>query len=431
MSTNQNNSHFSSARRGALRRFGQLGLGMSALGVTATQLAFAKDANDATKTADGTSCMPNYARHIDAHGAHQQGVITPDHKEAIVIAFNLTVETVQELNELFKIISRRIRFLTVPQDIPVDKDDRLPPMESGILGGKLEPDLLTVTVAVGHTLFDDRFGLQDRKPKHLMEMNRFPNDRLEAKWVGGDLLLQFCANSRESVIYALRDIVRHTERYMSPLWKIDGFLPARDIDRGQTAINLFGFKDGTGNADSKDAALMDDLVWVTAKQEEQAWCRDGSYMAVRLIRFNLQFWDRTPLEDQENDFGRDKRSGAPIGMKGEFDDPEMLKDPHGDRILYDSHIRRAEPRDPERHVAKMRRRSFSYSLGLHPSGLLDMGLIFISFQNDLLHGFIHAQTRLNGEPLERYIKPFGGGYYFVLPGMKDDNTYLGEGLMKD
>ena len=109
----------------------------------------------------------------------------------------------------------------------------------------------------------------------------------------------------------------------------------------------------------------------------------------------------------------------------------MLKDPHVDRILYDSHIRRAEPRDPERHVAKMRRRSFSYSLGLHPSGLLDMGLIFISFQNDLLHGFIHAQTRLNGEPLERYIKPFGGGYYFVLPGMKDDNTYLGEGLMKD
>lgn len=51
-------------------------------------------------------------------------------------------------------------------------------------------------------------------------------------------------------------------------------------------------------------------------------------------------------------------------------------------------------------------------------------------QQVLFHGFIHAQNRLNGEPLERYIKPFGGGYYFVLPGMKGDNTYLGEGLMK-
>ncbi|SUA49252.1 Dyp-type peroxidase domain-containing protein [Oligella urethralis] len=111
-------------------------------------------------------------------------MITPDHKEAIVITFNLTIDTVEELDELFRVLSRRISYLTAPQQIPVDEDDRLPPAESGILGGKLEPDLLTVTVAVGHTLFDDRFGLKDRKPKHLMEMARFPNDRLEASWVG-------------------------------------------------------------------------------------------------------------------------------------------------------------------------------------------------------------------------------------------------------
>ncbi len=40
-------------------------------------------------------------------------------------------------------------------------------------------------------------------------MTSFPNDRLEQKWCGGDLLLQICANSQESVIYALRDILRH------------------------------------------------------------------------------------------------------------------------------------------------------------------------------------------------------------------------------
>ncbi len=41
---------------------------------------------------------------------------------------------------------------------------------------------------------------------------------------------------------------------------------------------------------------------------------------------------------------------------------------------FDSHMRRAEPRTPERYSAKLRRRSYSYSLGLTPSGQLDMGL---------------------------------------------------------
>ena len=58
-----------------------------------------------------------------------------------------------------------------------------------------------------------------------------------------------------------------------------------------------------------------------------------------------------------------------------------------------------------------------------------MGLIFISFQNDLKKGFISTQKRLNGEPLERYIKPFGGGYYLVLPGISSAQNYIGESLI--
>jgi len=45
-----------------------------------------------------------------------------------------------------------------------------------------------------------------------------------------------------------------------------------------------------------------------------------------------------------------------------------------------------------------------------------MGLRFMCFQSDLSAGFLSVQKRLNGEPLEEYIKPVGGGYFLVLPG---------------
>ncbi|KPD03568.1 iron uptake transporter deferrochelatase/peroxidase subunit [Moellerella wisconsensis] len=375
-----------------------------------------------------TNKTARFDQQINYQGQHQAGVITPEQKEAIFIALNITTKHRDEVKRLFQLLTQRIAFLTQTQQLPADLNDKMPPAESGILGSYLQPDSLTITVSLGNSIFDDRFGFQSQKPYYLTEMTSFPNDRLEKQWCGGDIVLQICANSKESTLYALRDILKYITPYAAPLWKIDGFLPARDIENKSTPINLFGFKDGTGNAPSSDNQLMDDLIWITSGSKEPTWCTGGTYQAIRLIRFNLEFWDRTPLEDQENDFGRHKTTGAPIGMKHEMDPPEFEQDPHGDRILFDSHMRRAEPRNPHRHSAKLRRRSYSYSLGLTNSGLLDMGLIFVSYQKNLKTGFIDTQKRLNGEPLERYIKPFGGGYYFVLPGIESVKNSLAENL---
>ncbi|MDV5226914.1 iron uptake transporter deferrochelatase/peroxidase subunit [Providencia manganoxydans] len=409
------------SRRNALKT-----LAISSAVIAAPSLA----ANSLKANNSTNNCQPSYDKTIAFEGLHQAGVLTPEQKNATFIAFNVTVDTIDKLQSLFKILTKRIAYLTQAQTSPKTANDRMPPAESGILGTHIQPDSLTVTVSLGHRLFDNRFGLDKIKPYHLVEMTSFPNDRLEKEWCGGDITLQICANSQESVIYAVRDLLRHSAPFMFPLWKIDGFLPSRDIDNHSTPINLFGFKDGTGNAPTNDKQLMDELIWVTTGSKEPNWCTGGSYQAIRLIRFNLEFWDRTPLEDQENDFGRHKNSGAPIGMKQEHDDPEFDKDPHGDRILFDSHMRRAEPRNPERYTAKLRRRSYSYSLGLTSNGLLDMGLIFVSYQKNLKTGFIDTQKRLNGEPLERYIKPFGGGYYFVLPGVKNAQEYLAQGMFE-
>ncbi len=39
------------------------------------------------------------------------------------------------------------------------------------------------------------------------------------------------------------------------------------------------------------------------------------------------------------------------------------------------------------------------------------------------------QSRLKGEPLEEYIMPVGGGFFFVLPGVTGHDRFLGDQLV--
>lgn len=366
------------------------------------------------------------------HGLHQAGVLTPQQASMMLVAFDVLASDKADLTRLFKLLTDRITFLTTGGPAPDTPNPRLPPMDSGILGAYIAPDNLTITVSVGQSLFDERYGLAAHAPKKLQRMTRFPNDSLDAALCHGDLLLQICANTQDTVIHALRDIIKHSPDLLSVRWKREGFISdhaARSKGK-ETPVNLLGFKDGTANPDSHDAKLMDNIVWVTDGQGEPAWATGGSYQAVRVIAFHVEFWDRTPLKEQQTIFGRDKHSGAPLGMQHEHDVPDYAKDPDGDVIALDSHIRLANPRTPETESNLMMRRGYSYSLGVTHSGQLEMGLLFVCYQHDLEKGFLTVQKRLNGEALEEYIKPIGGGYFFVLPGVKERTGYLAQPLLE-
>jgi deferrochelatase/peroxidase EfeB len=142
----------------------------------------------------------------------------------------------------------------------------------------------------------------------------------------------------------------------------------------------------------------------------------------------VEFWDRTPLAEQEAIIGRHKASGAPLGREREEDLPVFDDDPDGRQTPLDAHIRLANPRTGEAAENLILRRGFSYSGDFDGAGQLDQGLAFVCFQRDLETGFLAVQARLDGEPLEEYILPVGGGFFFALAGTPDPDRPLGADL---
>lgn len=376
---------------------------------------------------------------IPFRGRHQAGVVTPRPTAGMIASFFVLAENRADLERLFRTLTERIAFLT-QGGAQEDPNPLLPPAGSGILGPVVQPDALTVTVSVGATLFDERFGLAKRKPARLGVMQRHPNDALDAALCHGDLSLQFCANTPDTNIHALRDIIKNTPDLLVLHWKQEGSVPPIPAVPGQpaeSARNFLGFRDGSANPDSADARAMDRIVWVGADdRDEPAWATGGTYQAVRIIRNFVERWDRTPLREQEMIMGRVKPSGAPLdgahaagGKSTEHDVPDYTKDPEGKRTPMDAHIRLAHPRTPAAEANLILRRPFNYSNGVTKSGQLEMGLLFICYQADLEKGFVAVQKRLDGEPLEEYIKPIGGGFFFTLPGIETEAEWLGQTLL--
>jgi len=408
-------------RRGLL-----LGLASGALSAGMPSTSTATPAGELAPGDDGTQDRQRF------FGRHQAGILTPQPAAALVVSFDVLAADRADLKRLFRTLTERIAFLTQGGEAP-SRDRKFPPPDSGVLGPTVFPDNLTITVAVGASLFDERYGLAKLKPVRLTTMGSFPNDALQTDMRDGDLALQFCSNTAETNIHALRDILKHSPDLLAPRWKIDGFLPPHTIKKlgKETVRNLLGFKDGTANLDAGDEALMDEIVWVRAGSGEPEWTHDGSYQVIRVIRMFVERWDRTALVEQQTIIGRDKATGAPLTLADERDEPDYAADPKGERIPLTAHIRLANPRTAQTQANRILRRGYNYSRGLSSSGQLDMGLLFVCFQSDLEAGFLTVQSRLNGEPLEEYIKPIGGGFFFALPGVWSSESFLGEGLMTE
>ncbi len=406
------------------RRFLATGVASTAVAGLAGPLAACAADDGGGDGAEAPGAAPRY---LPFHGHHQAGITHPANEVGLMAAFTVTAADRAELRETLATLTQEIDRLMAGRRYP-ERGPEFPPLYTGSVGNPPPPSALSVVVSLGASLFDDRYGLAARRPKALETMPFLANDRLDPARSHGDLLLSITSVHEDVNLFALRQLQRASRATLALHWMLGGYnrrTAARAGEAGKR--NLMGFVDGTANLDTGDGGTMDRYVWVQPGDGEPDWAVGGSYHVVRVIRMLVEFWDRTRLSEQEALIGRHKASGAPLGGQAETDVPDYAADPDGDVIPLDAHIRLANPRTKATADDLIFRAGLSYSRGFDEAGQLDQGLAFVSYQRRLSQ-FLNTQARLAGEPLEEYIRPEGGGFYFALPGARRGEI-LGERLL--
>jgi deferrochelatase/peroxidase EfeB len=355
----------------------------------------------------------------------QAGIHTPQQRHALYMTFDLTATRQRDLQVLLArwsaAIAQMMKGGTVGQVEPSQ------PNAVGFDTGEalnLGPAALTVTVGLGPKVFTEAYGLAQRKPSRLRELHPLPSDAFIPGLTGGDLSLQACADDPQVAYHAIRDLARIAKETgtAQTRWTVMGFGRA-SAGKGQaTPRNLLGFKDGTRNI--KEDADFEKFVWI---KEGPAWQHRGTYQVVRKIQMRIENWDTDRIGDQNDIFGRHKESGAPLTGKHEFDTPDFAgKDASGNLIIpATAHIRLAAHENND--GIKILRRSYNYTDGINQFGLLDAGLLFITYQNDPAH-FERLQTKLGAsDALNEYIAHIGSAIFFVPPAPQE-GSYIGQAL---
>jgi deferrochelatase/peroxidase EfeB len=369
--------------------------------------------------ATGSARLAQAASGCPFLGEHQGGIATPQQTQTYFAALDLTAKNARDIVRMLRSWTDAAARLTRGQDAPDD---------SGEVAG-LGAAGLTLTFGLGAGLFGDRYGLARRRPDALVDLPGFNGDQLVAERSGGDLSIQACADDPQVAFHAVRQLVRLADGVARVRWTQTGFLSS--TPQGETPRNLMGFKDGTRNATS-----LADKVWVG--EEGPAWMRGGSYVVIRKIRIALEHWDRTEVDFQEEVFGRQKRSGAPIGRSHERDTPDFAAmDQDGNPLIAENaHLRLAAPETND--GTQILRRGYSYNDGANftaerwppwRQGIeYDAGLLFVAYQRDPRTGFIRLFDKMSKiDALNQFTTHVGSGL-FACPGGVTEGQFLAQGL---
>ena len=404
------------SRRSALGLIGAAG----AVGVTGGFAAGATR-DDAPATED---------RVVPFHGPHQAGITTPVQQHLYFASFDLTSTADRDdvrslLADWTDAAARMTRGEEVTAEGATGGGPYKPPDDTGEALG-LSAHALTVTFGFGPTLFDDRFGLADRRPRDLVELPSFAFDLLEDRYSGGDLCIQACAEDPQVAVHAIRNLSRIAFGRAQVRWTQLGYGRTSTTTKAQaTPRNLFGFKDGTANVFGTDTADLERWVW--SDGADQPWMAGGSFLVARKIAMLIESWDRVRLEEQEAIIGRDKGEGAPLSGGSEFTEADfdvVSTQAGGLAIPMTAHMRLAHP--DQNGGARLLRRGYNFVEGNNDLGQLNAGLFFLAYGRSPQQ-FIDIQRSLATDALNEYIRHIGSAVFAIPRGVRPGGS-VGDGL---
>jgi deferrochelatase/peroxidase EfeB len=389
--------------------------------------------NFAASAASGEAVPKPPSRTEAFWGSHQAGIVTPAQSHCYFAAFDLTTDQRDDVINLLRTWTDAAARLTAGQTAQGPGQDSPASDSAEALG--LAPARLTLTFGFGSGLFlkdgKDRYNLAAMRPEVLIDLPRFNGDQLVPEKTGGDLSIQACADDPQVAFHAVRQLASLSYGAAELRWAQTGF-SSRPAD-GSTPRNLMGFKDGT-----QSPQHVDKVVWVG--NDGPLWMRNGSYLVVRRIRMALEHWDRTELSFQEQTIGRQKYSGAPLGLKGEFEPLGLDRtDPDENLIIAENaHVRLGNAAANE--AAEILRRGYSYNDGVNftaerwppwRQGMeYDAGLLFICYQVDPRTGFIKLFEKMaEFDMLNQFVTHTGGGL-FACPGGAQQGEFIGQRLFE-
>ncbi|RQP09154.1 MAG: Dyp-type peroxidase [Microbacteriaceae bacterium] len=398
--------------RGVNRRQLLIGGAVAGLGAAAAigaDLALtAQDRASSTPTT-GTEAVTG-GETIAFHGPHQAGIAAVPQAHATFIALDLRPSTSRDG------LRRMMRILT-------DDAARLTQGEAALADSEAElaaaPARLTVTFGFGPGLVARAGG---DAPEWLAPLPAFSIDRLEDAWSGGDLLIDIASDDPLTVAHTARMLLKDARRFATVRWRQDGFRRARGTEQpGTTMRNLFGQVDGTVNP-TPGTHDFDAVVWAT-----DGWVAGGTSLVIRRIRMTLDTWDELDRSGREQSIGRTLSNGAPLTGTKETDEPDFTATgTAGFPVIPDfAHIRRARGDGTER----IYRRSYNYDLPPTGDGVSESGLIFASYQSDVIAQFLPIQRRLDElDLLNQWTIPIGSAVFAIPPGC-DRDGFIGETLL--
>ncbi len=399
-------------------------------------------AEDPASTGSAGSAAPTAAVIDDER--HQPGIATAQQLCACVAAFDVLEPYRPNLDELLARLSALAPALMRGEPGPARANRDV--ADSGVADG-IGPANLTMTFGLGPRVFGGDFGPATPAPKRLVQLPAFQGDRLEPRWVGGDVVVQICADDPTVVAHAIREVRARVPGIAAARWTHQGFLTSPG--GGRTPRNLFGQLDGTANlrpgSDEFEAA-----VW--AGPEEPDWMAGGSYLVFRKIRMLTPMWDLATAAEQNAALGRDRHSGAPLSGGSEQTPLDLTKNDGDGRplIAADAHVRLAHE------AAPMFRRSYNYDNGLvlpasagipdeghtHPPGTAphdhgpeqpgmghwDSGMLFMTYVRDPATQFVPLQDTLSrSDKLHGFLQHTGSAV-FAVPGGPFDGERLSREL---